>query len=154
MLCRAMGWDTERTLGLVAMGGLFHDVGKKNLDRSIIEKNPNDLTSAEKMQLYSYPIHGVEVLNNLHVFEDSLIQIILQHHECNDGSAIPFHMKRDKILKLARLIHAADLFCNYVLPPPYRQAVTPKMAIAIINKAHKSDIDAEFIDGLGALLKK
>ncbi len=93
-------------------GRYFYDVGKKDLDRSIIEKDPSELTVEEKLELDPCLLHSVEVLSNLHVFEDSLIQIILQHHECNDGSGYPFHLKRDKILKIAKLIHAVDLFCN------------------------------------------
>lgn len=153
MLCRKLEWDTEKTLGLVAMGGIFHDIGKKDLDRSVIEKNPSELTPEEKIALDSHPIHGIEVLNNLHVFEDSLIQIILQHHECNDGSGFPFHLKRDRILKLAKLIYIVDLFCNYILPPPYGTPVPPKVAIAIIEKDHKNEVDQEFIDAFKALLK-
>ena len=51
MLCKNLGWDTERTLGLVAMGGIFHDVGKKDLDRSLIEKNPAEYTAEEKIEV-------------------------------------------------------------------------------------------------------
>ena len=51
-----------------------------------------------------------------------MAEIVLQHHERLDGSGYPEGLKRNEILREARILAVADVVTAMASPRPYRPA--------------------------------
>src|SRR5262249_49957125 len=67
MIARAMGWSSLVTLGKLAMGGLFHDIGNKEISPTILNKPRHMMTHKERHLLETHVTRGKEILNSLKV---------------------------------------------------------------------------------------
>lgn len=112
MIAREMGWTSSEKLSLVALGGLFHDIGKKELPIEVITKSKDELDKNELKLYHSHPEIGQQVIQSLESYPAALDQIILHHHERPDGSGFPHGYGRVKIHPVAKIIGLADDFAG------------------------------------------
>ena len=105
-------WQSKAMLETSAMAAMFHDIGKMKLPAELRDKNVKDMTS-EELELYKkHPEFGAQMLDGHLTLNQSVRQIILQHHECFDGSGFPNGLKANKVLSLANIIRLADDFVH------------------------------------------
>jgi len=70
----------------------------------------------EQLEVYKkHPELGFQILENNRGMNNSVKQLILQHHEAYDGTGFPFGKKNSKILTLANIICLADDFVHIML---------------------------------------
>ena len=81
-----MGLD-EKTIHILKIGGLFHDIGKIGIPDSILLKE-SKLSDDEYSQIKNHPTIGAHILGNATVFQD-IIPIVKYHHERYDGRGYP-----------------------------------------------------------------
>src|SRR5262249_1447650 len=62
LLARQAQWTSPPNLFKVAMGGLLHDVGLKEVDAAILRKPRAELTADEARQLDSHTLRGRDIL--------------------------------------------------------------------------------------------
>src|SRR5690606_23535508 len=103
-----MGLTDEKKLVDIAIGGLMHDVGKKFIDFSVLNK-PGALTEEEWKQMRSHPENGLMSVS------DSLLhhvprEIIHHHHERINGSGYPDGLDKNSLLIEVQLATIADIF--------------------------------------------
>lgn len=143
-----MEWNSESSLNLIGMAGIFHDIGLKDFPKTLQSKQISEYTE-EEMKLYrDHPIHGTEVMNNFHEFPANLIQIILQHHESCDGKGFPFQLSKSQISPGAKIIYLVDLFSHYILNKNPEKNLSPTDAILEIEKDHIAEVDLKMLAGL------
>ncbi|MEI8348348.1 MAG: response regulator, partial [Pseudomonadota bacterium] len=65
LISKNMDWITDRTLYRVSMGGLFHDIGKKNIPESILNKDQADLTFEEIKEFEKHSLYGSNILQSI-----------------------------------------------------------------------------------------
>ncbi len=148
MIANKLKWTAPRTLFKLAMGGLYHDVGKKEIDRSLLTKAKKDLSQSEVALLETHPIRGVDILGQLDGIESDIVQIVSQHHEAMTGYGFPMGLKGNNIHPLARVISVANVFCNVALPGPRHKAFTAPDAIKHMTDFHKDSLDITFFAAL------
>jgi putative nucleotidyltransferase with HDIG domain len=147
-LAKFMQNQSDQTMFLLGLGGIFHDIGKKQMPIESINKMPDEL-EGEQRQLYDdHPINGTEILNKYHKYPSGLLQIVMQHHENCLGTGFPFKLKKPMIFPLARFIHVIDEFCHLVFPYNGKKALTPKVAIEVMKQNNKGELDEEVFEGL------
>lgn len=112
MIARSLGWSSTQKLFLVTAAGLFHDVGKQQLDPMLLEKNFDDLNEEERTEFESHSQIGASIIKDMGNFPEGLEQIVLHHHERVDGSGFPHGYGRVKIHPVAKIIALADDFCH------------------------------------------
>ncbi|MBI3555864.1 MAG: response regulator [Deltaproteobacteria bacterium] len=148
LLAKQVKWTSSPNLFKVAMGGLLHDIGKKEIDRAILLKPRVELTAEEARQLDSHPLRGRDILCQLPGIPTDIIQIVLQHHEDCAGQGRPFGLKKERIHPLARLLSVADTFCHLALKSPDSAGMSPKEAIERMLVLHRGSLDPVFLTAL------
>lgn len=114
-IIKQFDWQSKTTIETTAMACLFHDIGKLKLPPEFKGLRPADMTD-EQLELYkTHPDLGVEVVEGNRTINNSIKQIILQHHEAYDGSGYPFGKKGSKILTLANIVCLADDFTHIMV---------------------------------------
>ncbi len=108
-------WQSRTTIETTAMACLFHDIGKMKLPKELLEKRPLEMDDAE-MELYkTHPELGVEIVEGNRMINNSIKQIILQHHEHFDGTGYPYGKRGSKILTLSNIVCLADDFVHLMI---------------------------------------
>lgn len=129
IIAKEFSYDSKTTISKVCMAGVFHDIGKKEIARSVLDKSRLSMTAAE-IQLYeSHPMRGLEILTSLKEFSSDVIQIIVQHHENCSGTGYPMKLNRTKIHPIAKIVATANDFCSYVIDSPHSKRIKPAEAI-------------------------
>lgn len=145
ILAKSMDISTEdgQSLGL---GSLFHDVGKSQIpDRVILKTDP--LTRAETALIQQHPEFGDAFVQKIHM-PPAVARIILQHHECSDGSGYPGHLRQDQIDPLARIVAVANTYENLCNPVNPVDVMTPYEALAHMFSKLRSKFDAGILQML------
>ena len=112
-----MGLD-EKTIHILKIGGLFHDIGKIGIPDSILLKE-SKLSDDEYSQIKNHPTIGAHILGNATVFQD-IIPIVKYHHERYDGRGYPSQLAGTDIPLIARITAVADAFDAMTSKRTYR----------------------------------
>jgi len=113
--------------------GLFlHDVGKTRVDRAILAKRGR-LTPEERAIIRQHPLYGVEVLRKAGAATEECRLMALQHHERVDGGGYPHGLRGSQVHEFARLCSLVDVFDALVSERPYKPAMTPYQALAVMR---------------------
>lgn len=154
MIGRELGWTSAPTLFKLAMGGLFHDIGKKEIEKELLEKPRSLLNQKERSFIESHPTRGKEILESLGNIPSEVVAIAYQHHEDIIGQGFPRGLSKNEIHPLAKVVQVANIFCEYAVK--CRPDVTPMTGSeAILSmECHYSDIlDKEAFKALKRLFK-
>jgi putative nucleotidyltransferase with HDIG domain len=133
--------EEAKLLGLAA---LFHDIGKAGVPDSVL-MNSGPLSKAEKAMLQNHCQSSAEMVMQAGLPE-RVAQIILQHHECMDGSGYPNGLKGEEIDPLARvlgLVNAYDRLCN---PASHQEAMTPYGALSYLFASERKKYDGTILN--------
>jgi putative two-component system response regulator len=110
--------------------GIVHDVGKVAVPDHILLK-PGPLDSEEWKIMRQHPLIGERICSPLKSFRH-VLPIIRQHHEKLDGSGYPDGLKGEEIALTAQIMQTVDIYDALSTARPYRKALSPKEAFAII----------------------
>ncbi|MBI3534506.1 MAG: HD domain-containing protein, partial [Deltaproteobacteria bacterium] len=130
MIAKTLKWNSPVNIYKISMGGLFHDVGKKEIDRDILNKPKRDRNPEETKIIESHPMRGMEILRKVKGIPNDILQIIFQHHENCTGQGYPVGLRKHAIHPMARLIAVANEFCSYAIKNPENpEGCSPEVAI-------------------------
>ncbi len=107
-------WQSKTTIECTAFACMFHDIGKMKLDPALITKKREDMTAEELIEYKKHPEYGLEIIDGKPMINNSIKQIIYQHHEHYDGSGFPLGIKGSKILTLSNIVRLADEFVHII----------------------------------------
>ncbi|MFA7083890.1 MAG: HD domain-containing phosphohydrolase [Arcobacteraceae bacterium] len=124
------------TLGKAAM---LHDIGKKDIDHDIITKN-GILTYEEFEIIKQHPQLSVAILKKVGETDETLLKIIEQHHEKEDGSGYPYGLKNDEIHHLAKIVSICDIFNALTTRRTYKDPMTSFYAFNIMFEDMKHQL--------------
>ena len=115
MIAKGLGWVFPQTLQRLALGGLLHDVGLKELPDTLLKK-PRHIMTREEVALYeTHVTRGVEILRTMPSIPDEIIAIALEHHENAVGEGYPRKLRDVSMNPLARVISLADAFADLTI---------------------------------------
>ncbi|WJH37400.1 HD domain-containing protein [Paenibacillus sp. CC-CFT747] len=109
------------------LGALFHDIGKLEVPRSILQKKEK-LTAEEWEAVKKHVLWGKEIVSAIDKYKE-LLPLIELHHERVDGKGYPYGLKGEEIPKLARILCVIDSFDAMTTERPYQQTKTFDEAI-------------------------
>jgi putative two-component system response regulator len=142
-LAREMGIGGE-DLQHIWRGCMLHDVGKLGIPDAILHK-PGPLTDDEWVIMRRHPEYAYEWLSRIEYLLPAL-DIPYCHHEKWDGSGYPRHLKGEEIPLAARLFAIVDVWDALTSDRPYRKAMTPEEALAVILPSSGSHFDPRIVD--------
>ena len=130
------------------MGGLLHDIGKKELPKAIVDKTRSDMTSQERELYETHPIRSRDLLTPIKTVPEDVVQIVMHHHENMVGRGFPFRLMRSRIHPLAKLVAVANEFCQLVLKHPQGRDVSAKEALTELYQHKSQEMDPNFLKAL------
>lgn len=129
-IAKELDLDEERIEGLY-ITSLLHDIGKICVPLSLLSK-PGKLSEHEFGVIQGHCIEAYDILKNID-FPWPVAQIILQHHERENGSGYPNGLKNGQILLEAKILAVADVLEAMSTHRPYRSAPGLEKAIKEIK---------------------
>ncbi|MBI5165392.1 MAG: HD domain-containing protein [Magnetospirillum sp.] len=124
------GLDGE-TLDQLEIAALLHDLGTLRVPDDVLEKR-GPLTAAERRVVARHAFDTWEVLRRI-FGERPVAQWAAFHHEAVSGRGYPFHRDGEGLPLEARIIAVADVFQALTEARPYRPALVPDEAAALLD---------------------
>jgi putative two-component system response regulator len=126
-------------------GGLIHDIGKLAVPEHILLK-PGPLTPEERKIMEQHTVIGERICAPLRSFRH-VLPIIRHHHEKQNGSGYPDGLKGAQVPLTARILQITDIYDALTTDRPYRKALPPEKALAIMREEVKRGWwDASILD--------
>lgn len=125
-----LGFTSATKLQEIILGSLFHDIGHIKVSKEILEKRSR-LDQKEWFEIKQHPLHGIELLKSIPL--SSLAkEIILKHHERDDGHGYPYGIKGGELSQEVRIVTFCDMFDALTSPRPYQNPISFEAAIDFI----------------------
>ncbi len=118
----------EGDLEMLGAGALLHDVGYVRLPRNLYRRS-HELTEQEHTMMQQHPALGLAMLRDAKENRDTVVRIVVEHHECHNGSGFPHKLKGDTISVLAQLVGLVDIYDSMVSRRGGHPAMLPHDAI-------------------------
>jgi PAS domain S-box-containing protein len=121
--------ERERETVRIAAG--LYQIGKLFIPREILLKE-GPLNTAETATMHGHVARLVRLVEGMD-FGYPVQAALATLHERLDGSGYPKGLAGEAIGPAARVLGVADAFCALVRPRPWRPALTPEAALAVIE---------------------
>lgn len=115
MTCKKLEWGTQRTVDIVSMGSILHDIGKLKLPKSIRDIPPKKMTVDQRKQFERHPELGLDMLRGNRSIPEAVKQIVYQHHELTTGDGFPNKLTGVKIYPPAKIVSFCDAFSHHIV---------------------------------------
>jgi len=146
MLSMMMARDLKLPLevvGVLGMGALLHDIGRKEVPDKILRKT-EPLTPAERNFYEMHCQFGVDIGQRLKLPATALA-IIREHHELFDGTGFPAKLKGEAIGLLSRIVVIANHYDELCNPMLIADALTPHEALSLMFAKLRGKFDAKLL---------
>ncbi|MBB5233752.1 HD domain-containing phosphohydrolase [Deinococcus budaensis] len=141
---QALGLCAERLLGL-RQGAALHDIGKLGVPDAVLLK-PGRLTPQEREVVEGHVLLGAALTARIPFLHPEAIGVVRSHHERWDGQGYPDGLKGEEIPPLARLFALCDVYDALVSARPYRPALPPAEALALLRAGRGTQFDPHLTD--------
>ncbi|MEJ2763996.1 HD-GYP domain-containing protein [Photobacterium sp. MCCC 1A19761] len=150
MLAKSSGMPAA-DIKAIALGALFHDMGKLKVPTAITRKT-TPLTEPEDNYLKLHTKYSLDLANLAEDFPESAKPILSQHHELLDGSGYPNQLPADKIDLKAQLVAVVNAYDNLCHPQDPSKSRIPYSALSYLFKNKKDQYNNDFLALLIRLL--
>lgn len=113
------------------MAAMVHDIGKLKLSEYLYGRTNESLPEEEKKYMSMHSKISYDVLKK-YDYSDNIMNIVLSHHECYDGSGYPDGLAGEDIPVGARILKVTDEFSALISDRPYRKAFDIDTAVSIM----------------------
>lgn len=114
LIANELGFESSATKFKICMAGLFHDIGKKEIDKNILLK-PRHLVNKEERQLIeSHVIRGFEILSTMKTISSDVSRMVYEHHEDQEGLGYPIRKVKNEQHPLSRIIQCVNVFIESI----------------------------------------
>ncbi|MBU3173351.1 HD-GYP domain-containing protein [Clostridium estertheticum] len=123
---------SDYNISSIYLSGLFHDIGKSQLNQNILNK-PGILTESEKAHINKHPFYSYREVLKMG-YPKNIALDILYHHENWNGTGYPKGLKNLEIPLGARILKIMDVFDALTVERPYRKKLNINEALSIMDK--------------------
>ena len=113
------------------VAAMVHDIGKLKLSEYLYGRTNESLPEEEKKYMSMHSKISYDVLKN-YDYSDNIMEVVLSHHECYDGSGYPNGLVGEDIPMGARILKVTDEFAALISDRPYRKAFDIDTAVSIM----------------------
>ena len=118
----------EGDLDALGAGALLHDIGYVRLPRNLYRRGQS-ITEQERATMQQHPELGLAILLDAKEERDAVVRIVVEHHECSNGSGFPHRLTGDSLSVLAQLVGLVDVYDGMVSRRGGRPGMLPHDAI-------------------------
>jgi HD-GYP domain-containing protein (c-di-GMP phosphodiesterase class II) len=145
ILAEGLGIRDSRQLEEIATGAMLHDIGKRFIPASILNK-PSRLDPLERDVIETHPQRGYEDLCRREGVSESQLMMVYQHHERIDGKGYPVGITQRDIHPWAKILAVVDVFDAMTGSRPYRRPIHSRDALAYIVEHSGTHFDREVVE--------
>jgi cyclic di-GMP phosphodiesterase len=150
LIAEELGVGTH-DVDLIRRTAPLHDIGKIGVPDAVLRK-PGSLTADEFVMMKAHTTIGAQILGgSRHRILEVAAAIARGHHERWDGGGYPDGLEGREIPREARIVTVADVFDTLSHARPYKGAVPPERALAIILEDRGTHFDPEVVAAFEAL---
>ncbi len=116
MFAMLLSVTDPKQLEEAAMGALVHDLGLSTINEEAVRRylSAEEIGGEDYEDFKKHPLKALEMLKKMKSqVAKGVLDIVVQHHEHQDGSGFPRHLKAMQISFLAKLVAIADSFDIY-----------------------------------------
>ena len=113
------------------VAAMVHDIGKLKLSEYLYGRTNESLPGEEKKYMSMHSKISYDVLKK-YDYSDNIMEVVLSHHECYDGSGYPNGLVGEDIPIGARILKVTDEFAALISDRPYRKAFDIDTAVSIM----------------------
>ncbi len=124
---------SREQLDLLGLVGLLQDVGKVVVPDEVLRK-AEPLSSVEQTIVRSHVTHSAHLLGSVDGLPTDLPELVLLHHERQDGSGYPRGLKGPEIGMLGSIAAILDCFSALTSERGYAEQLSPSNALGMIYK--------------------
>lgn len=141
-LARQLGMSASE-IKVVEQGVLLHDIGKIGIPDAVLRKT-GSLNPEELLLMQKHPEIGSRILSNIKFLRREA-QLVLHHHEMNDGSGYPGGLKGNAIHPGARICAIVEMLDELTWNRPLHPAVGFTTAVGKIEEMSGARLDPDFV---------
>lgn len=119
----------HRKLSILGLGGLLMDIGKQRLPKEIQDKRNMSLTADERKLMKQHIAYGEEIITQLSDAPEEVVQIVLQHHERENGNGYPSGLYANQLHPYARMAAIIDCYEELIWGEPHMPGLKPFQAL-------------------------
>jgi HD-GYP domain-containing protein (c-di-GMP phosphodiesterase class II) len=119
------------------IAGFIHDIGKIKLSPYLYGRNTNGLSIEEMKYMRMHSKLSYNLLKK-YQYSNRIMETVLCHHECYDGSGYPDNLVGEEIPLGARILKVTDEFAALISDRPYRKAFDIDTAVDIMIEEVKN----------------
>ncbi|WP_426104891.1 HD-GYP domain-containing protein [Massilia sp. TSP1-1-2] len=143
LIARAMHKDPAELL-IMAAAALTMNVGMVR-QTEIFQGRDGALSNEERAIVRRHPTDSVDMLRWAGIADEAWLDLVLLHHENEDGSGYPQGRLGEEISQNAKLIGLADRYCAFVSARNYRRSLLPPMALACLAGGSDMPVDPDLV---------
>ena len=144
LLAKELGIRDDSELQKIAIGGLLHDLGKRKIPASILNKTAA-LTPREWEVIRQHPQTGYEELCMREGLDRGQLMMVYQHHEHLNGCGYPVGITEEEIHPWAKMLAVVDVFDALTGERPYRSPASCDETLEFLASKAGTQFDKEFV---------
>lgn len=98
----------------IAMGAILHDIGLRYISVPFENIDLNEMSTKDSVEYKKHTVYGYSSIQEEDWLSDTAKDIILTHHEREDGSGFPFQQTSNKIRQEVKLVAVCDEFDSLI----------------------------------------
>lgn len=153
LISQHIKWNLPTNKFKVAIGGLLHDIGEKEIGQHILSTPKYEWSDEDWKDYESHVRLGYEMLEELKSIPEDVREIVKQHHENCAAKGFPSQLKKTSIHPMAKLIAIADELCYRILKTPDSDGEAPAEAIRDLRSKQSELFDKEYLGALCDMFK-
>lgn len=150
LIAEFLKYDETRRERLI-VAALTANLGMLSLQAKL-HRQEEPLSSEQRQKIKDHPKQSANILRNAGVDDEDWLNIVLQHHERNDGTGYN-GLKGDEVMEEAKIIALADRYSAMVSPRAHRESLTANDSLKTLflnkGKDHDETLSLIFIKLLG-----
>lgn len=137
----------------IMLAGYLQDLGKEAVPHHVLNRG-GSLTDQESKLVEKYVHESVAACRRMGYVDPHLLDIVLHHHECWDGSGYPDGQRGEEIPLGARITAITEAYSALTSWRPYHEAWDMRVAISEIRKGmEKGRYDPKVANALIEMLR-
>jgi HD-GYP domain-containing protein (c-di-GMP phosphodiesterase class II) len=152
-LAQKLGYNDEKELQEIGMGGLLHDIGKRYVRTEVITKK-GGLDEDEWEEMKQHPVFGLKVLSENANMTDNIKACCFEHHENFSGGGYPRDLTGQDIHPMARICAVADCYDALTTKRSYSEPMSPSAALSLMKDRLHKKFDPDFFKAMHEILFK
>ncbi|MGE0632449.1 MAG: HD-GYP domain-containing protein [Pseudobdellovibrionaceae bacterium] len=155
MLGKELGWLQAAILEKLALGGLLHNTGMREIPVEVLNK-PRAQYTQEELALYeTHPYRGMILLQSVPYIPDDVVACVYEHHETASGQGFPRRLRDLRMNPLGKVVACAAQYAELLIINPNCAAPrTPEQAMQYIQDIMGQPFNKDVFKALQKLVSK